>query len=213
MKNYRVCEYLNGKVVVVEYTPPYQGSTLDALRAFVGENTRRDYAENYADNGFSGSIWELLNRDELCSLYFLYMLGELTFVSGTRVVGDQLMIGVRMLSNVRRKEPWVPYHVAYVVPRQIEFARRQGFLSCFASYNVGVRTNFYERMLRLKHTRSNHPITLRAREVVWLFTEAGIQEINGVMQHVLSLELTPSRDVFSSVAESLLSQPCPSGKQ
>lgn len=185
--------FLDGRVEVTEYEAPYDQCLLYKIQCWCEASKRSGYEQNYEERpGDNSSLMHLINTAQLPRFYICWVDGEFAFFSGVRPIDDDyLMLGVRCLSNKRRKDR-LPYHAAYVIPLQIEYAKKMGYRYVFTSYNVGVRTGLYKSIMRLRDkVLATDVVTQTAQAVTRLFEPLPPRNVNNVYQHVLQLKVNP----------------------
>lgn len=182
--------FLDGYVEIDEYEAPYSPILLAKIHMWCHASSRAGYAENYQErDDDNSSLFYLFRTGQIPRFYICWVGGEFAFFSGVRVVDeDYMMLGVRTLSN-RRRKGMLPYHTAYVIPLQMAYAKLAGYRKCFVSYNVGSRTGFYKSILRLQAKEAKDPVTQLAKDTALLFADMGIKHINHVDQHVMEASL------------------------
>lgn len=186
-----VCHYFKLKdktrVEVIEVLPPFKDELKNKVLSFLEENARDGYKGNYVNNASNDrTAAYLFESGAFAAVYLCFINDELSYFSGIREVDGELMLGVRLLAK-KNKGDSRPFHPAYVIPVQIERARLFGYTKCFASYNVGVKTSFYEMILKLQKSKSTEEVTRRASDVVKQFRSERIKTINNTSQFYLGL--------------------------
>ncbi len=176
-------------VEVVEFNYPFRKEIVNKILQLAEDNSHADYDKNYInDSNTHGTLARLFFLNELKSIYICYIDGTFSYFSAIREVDNTIMFGVRLFSNITRFSS-LPYHPAYVIPHQIKRARQLGYHTGFISYNVGVRTNLFNMIIRLQTSNSTNEVIAAASNTARLFTVEKNKIINNVEQHWLSIKL------------------------
>lgn len=123
--------------------------------AFLSKRTNYNYNENYRwdpeDDKTLAYKFEKKQFDMIC---IVFQKDEFVSFSGLYLNRFKIAFGgVRRFSS--KKSPITPYHMAYVIPLQLEYARKIGARGFVLSYNVGIRDGFFKsisRIVKRKHS-------------------------------------------------------------
>jgi hypothetical protein len=184
------CEHTGSlRIDVIEVLPPFSGTLKNLILDFSENNAKDGYKENYLNNPSDNrTVAYLLEHNIFSGVYLCFIDYELTYFSGIRDVNGEMMLAVRLITR-KNKGDIRPFHQAYVIPKQIERAKKLGYDKCFASYNVGTRTALYHRFLKLQKSNSTEKVTQKASFIVKQFKPENIKIINNTLQFYVGLNL------------------------
>lgn len=133
--------------------------------AFSSKRLNYNYSENYLwdpeDNKTLAYKFYKKQFDIIC---LVFQNGEFVSFSGMYFKNSQIAFGgVRRFSS--KKSPLTPYHMAFVVPIQLEYARKLGARAFVLSYNVGIRDGFFKSISRIVNRKHSSGIYKEAQKM------------------------------------------------
>lgn len=180
-----------GVVHLKEFSAPYSAQAIDEILKIASMNIRKENAENYS-NDFTdpSSLAFLLKQNSIQKCWLLYVNDEFQFFSSIRIVDDDFICLVRTFSSISGIKK--PFHLCFILPRQIQYALKLGFKEAIYSINVGVRENLVETVQRrfYKHHGPMNSIKTIGINFLVMFKYDGIAELNYCQQHIFRADLT-----------------------
>lgn len=168
---------------------PFGEHLIQEVQQYCNDNIRPDYAANYLDVDDFTTISSLMRYSKVLNAWTLLEDGEFRFFSATRDLGNgEVQMAVRLISDKNRRSI-KPIHNAIVLTQQCLLAQASGFSKGLITFNVGPRTKLYEYSTNLRNYKGDCVIFQAAKENTRQFQETGVQIVNGVEQHTLTVDL------------------------